>query len=87
MAQDDDWRIRNQDSYLQGVRLHRTTFVSPTPSWDHEHCDFCWAKFMEVGVPGTLHEGYTHNMEFRQVWICDSCFSDFKERFAWTVIE
>jgi len=22
----------------------------PRPEWDHEHCSFCWAKFVEAGA-------------------------------------
>jgi len=59
--------------------------------WDHDHCDFCWAKFMAREIaehdPEILAAGYTIASEKRSTfWICPSCFEDFKERFAWTVV-
>ena len=57
----------------------------PRPDWDHDHCEFCWAKFMEDDLPDVLHEGYTTENEYH--WICPTCFNDFNERFAWTVAE
>ncbi len=59
--------------------------------WDHDHCDFCWAKFMAPEIadrnPEMLAAGYTIASEERSTfWICPSCFEDFKERFAWTVV-
>jgi predicted Fe-S protein YdhL (DUF1289 family) len=33
--------------------------------------------------PGVLHEGYSTEDAYR--WICQGCFSDFRERFQWAV--
>jgi hypothetical protein len=27
-------------------------------SWDDDHCEFCWDKFMEEDYRDVLHEGY-----------------------------
>ncbi len=41
----------------------------------HEHCYFCFEKFMT----DTVAECYcTHDYN---VWICKTCFEDFKEKF------
>jgi hypothetical protein len=82
-ASDDDWRLAGQERYLQGATLHRARWTPPRPEWDHDHCEFCWAKFMDAELPEILHEGYTTADQSR--WVCQSCFEDFKDRFAWRI--
>ncbi len=70
--------------------------------WDHDHCEFCWAKFMEPGSseearryveedPDVFTEGYAateeHPNGLRYHWVCPRCFDDFADRFGWAVIE
>jgi len=84
-ASNIDWRVRDQAAYLQGVRLERATFVS-TPTWDHEHCEFCYAKFADASlIPDALREGYS--TVDRYYWVCTSCFDDFREQFDWALHE
>lgn len=80
---EDDWRLRWQEDYLQGVALQRKTYRKPSKTWDHDHCEFCWAKFSER--EHDLHEGYCTLDQY--YWICDECFRDFKEKFEWQVEE
>ena len=66
--------------------------------WDHDHCAFCWAKFIapdRLAAHRESHDrhqlhvaGYTPETEEsgRRTWICPTCFEDFRERFRWTVI-
>ena len=81
MLENNDWRLTNQQKYLTGATLHWRTWHRPkhNPEWDHDHCEFCWAKFMEEDFPNVLHAGYTTADEYR--WICQTCFDDFKEMF------
>jgi hypothetical protein len=79
----DDWRLTNQDLYLAGATLYWKQWARPGEEWDHDHCAFCWAKFMEEDRPGVLHEGYV-TADGRH-WICRGCFDDFRERFGWKV--
>jgi len=79
----DDPRITNQEKYLKGVVLSRRQYRKPRPDWDHDHCEFCWTKFMETSAPGDLSEGYATPGE--KHWVCPKCFEDFKGRFGWTV--
>jgi hypothetical protein len=71
-----------------GVRLERRPYTAPRPGWDHEHCTFCWAKFMPAGAqpgdPEILTEGYVSEADR---WICEGCFADFRDEFGWTVRE
>lgn len=85
MIEQDDWRLGPQMDYLFRAHLQKKRFQA-TPRNDHEHCEFCWAKFSEY--PDDLHEGYftIAGVNFLQArWICETCFDDFKEMFEWTV--
>ena len=78
---DDDWRLTGQDSFLHGVKLIWSKYTRHSETWDHDHCEFCGAKFMVEDTPDALHEGYA--TEDRYHWVCENCFEDFKERFQW----
>lgn len=80
---EDDWRLQGQERYLKGATLCRRRWHAPRPSWDHDHCEFCWAKFTKAA--DMLREGYT--TEDSYYWICDRCFEDFRVQFEWTVAE
>jgi len=77
----DDWRLTGQERYLHGAVLHRRHWVAPRPDWDHDHCEFCWAKFGGEELPDALRVGYTTEDCYR--WICERCFEDFRARFNW----
>ena len=83
MADDKDWRLTNQEKYLTGVSLVRRRY-EPIPPNDHDHCEFCWKKFMVQDYPDVLHEGYATLDNYR--WICESCFRDFHKRFRWQIV-
>jgi ribosomal protein S18 acetylase RimI-like enzyme len=78
----DDWRLRGQERYLQGATLQWRRYRPPSATWDHDHCEFCWQKFMAEPWPKTQQEAYvTTNGQER--WICAACYADFREQFAW----
>jgi hypothetical protein len=85
-----DWRLTNQAKYLTGVtlRLSRFHVSADRPEWDHEHCEFCWAKIVEGNRKTTgeelLVEAYT--TEDRICWVCPKCFEDFREMFQWKIV-
>jgi hypothetical protein len=81
----DDWRLTGQERYLQGVSLQLARWKADRPGWDHDHCEFCWAKFGGQELPGALQVGYKTADGYR--WICQNCFSDFQQRFGWRVEE
>jgi hypothetical protein len=87
MADDNDWRLQGQERYLHGAVLLRRPYRRrpDDPVWDHYHCEFCWAKFMVEDFPDVLHAGYCTEDEYR--WICDQCFTDFRDRFGWCIRE
>ena len=84
-AADDDWRLNGQEQDLLGVTLIRRAYrrYRDNPEWDHDHCQFCWAKFMQTAHPETLQEGYS--TPDRERWICKGCFDDFVDLFGWKV--
>ena len=70
-------------------------FRAADVKWEHEHCEFCWAKFMDPTYsdehrqhiaqnPEILTEGYTTDEEGgpsrSDCWICPKCFDDFREQ-------
>jgi hypothetical protein len=82
-TKDSDWRLRGQQKYLQDASLLHRPFQS-YDGRDHEHCAFCWAKFMVEDYPKVLHSGYcTPDLHH---WICEACFQDFREKFGWQLI-
>lgn len=82
-----DWRITNQGQYLTGVALHKRPFCirNGRDKWDHEHCEFCWAKIVPVERvsehPDFICEAYA-TIEGNR-WVCPKCYEDFKEQFQW----
>ncbi len=82
MVEQNDWRLTNQRNYLQGAVLVWKVWTQRREDWDHDHCEFCWAKFMENRADAE-GAGYTTEDEYR--WICKRCFQDFHEMFQWIV--
>ena len=82
--EENDWRLNNQENYLKGVDLSWKIYTKYSENWDHDHCAFCWAKFMQEPGPEILTEGYATPDNYH--WICKTCFEDFKTLFNWKVI-
>ena len=74
-----DWRIDNLKR-TQGATLRLKQYAHSGKS-DHDHCEGCWAKFMESGGPDTLTEGYATGDDYR--WICPERFHDLKDVMGW----
>ncbi len=68
-----DWRVDNA-KWTRGTVLHFQKYARPREDWDHDHCEGCFAKFMEAGSPEILTEGYV--TEDNRRWICPECFRD-----------
>lgn len=88
MAEQDDWRQRGRESYLQGATLCWKRYARWSDTWDHDHCAFCWVTFSDSeDVPEALQEGYTM-VDHEQFpdgyhWICSTCYEDFSGQFQW----
>jgi hypothetical protein len=100
-AGEDDWRLTDQESWLHGAELIWKRYRARSETWEHEHCVFCWAKFMDPDFsethrhhiaehPDVLTKGYTTTASHAQGadyhCICKPCFEDFAERFASRVV-
>jgi hypothetical protein len=81
----DDWRRTGQERFLARAKLVFRPWRESRAGWDHDHCEFCFAKLMTAGNPNTLSAGYCTPDEYR--WICPKCFDDFKEEFDFQLIE
>lgn len=82
MIDKNDWRLMRQEEYLKGVPLIRVNpadyaLTLQNKQW-HEHCEFCMKTIYDSSA-----ECYATTDYYR--WICDECFNDFKEIFAWQV--
>ena len=95
-----DWRLTGQERYLSGAVWVRKGYRAPSARWEHDHCAFCWAKFMDPDFspehrrfveehPEVLTVGYTTVVDEARGdhWVCPTCFDDFAERFGWRVVE
>lgn len=77
----DDWRRQGQEKYLNRVQLQFKQYRSYRLGWDHDHCEFCNARFSLFN--DDLKRGYSSKGGYR--WICENCFNDFKDEFNWRV--
>jgi len=75
-----DWRVDNA-KWTRGAVLRFQKYARPRENWDHDHCEGCWAKFMETGSPEVLTEGYV--TEDNRRWICPECFRDLQQEMEW----
>ena len=74
---DDDWRLRGQEKYMMNMKFHFATYPVDEDETEHDHCEFCWQK---IGYGNdAIKEGYVSSDNYR--WVCENCFSDFKEKF------
>lgn len=86
MIDKDDWRLRGQEEYLMHKTFAFETY-SETQNSKHEHCEFCWHKFMEncEGVEDCSEAGYC-TLDHKY-WVCEECYEDFKNNFKWIIAE
>ena len=80
----EDWRLMGQEKYLKGSKLKFGNYGDVMQKSDHDHCEFCFAKFMVHPYPDTLQEGYYTLDKYR--WICKTCYEDFKSIFLFEVL-
>jgi hypothetical protein len=81
----DDWRRQGQERYLAARELRWTDWSPIRPDWDHDHCEFCWAKFGPADADGTDHAAGFVTADDDHHWICSECFEAFRAEFAWTL--
>jgi len=74
-----DWRLQGQETYLQSARLSKRIYKEHKEAWEHDHCEFCSAKFSHH--EDDLQVGYVTRDGYH--WICEECYNDFKDIFRW----
>lgn len=87
------WGQTGQERDLPpGSVLRLTSYRAQDPSWDHEHCIFCWRKFVDPDFheghrrmlaedDHTARKGYTDENE--RSWVCVECMAEFGDGFGW----
>ena len=102
-APPDDWRRRGQENYLRDARLTWKHYQALSADWEHEHCEFCFQKFLDPNYSpvhaDTLRQhpdqqvaaGYTNLEDDARApgrwWICEQCFADFRDEFGWVIVD
>jgi hypothetical protein len=67
---------------MRGAILCLKKWTPYSEEWDHDHCEYCWAKFMESGKD-VLTEGYATEDDYQ--WVCSECFRDLRDEMGWTL--
>jgi hypothetical protein len=81
MIRKDDFRLSgHQANYLHGELLRFGRYRPPRPGSEHDHCEFCWARFSSSPRQGCVTEGFFTD---ERRWICEGCYEDFKVMFDW----
>ncbi|HVJ67123.1 MAG TPA: hypothetical protein VM510_04005 [Caulifigura sp.] len=83
-ASDDDWRLQGQENYLHGAVLTWAEYRTPSPQWDHDHCEFCGAKFADT--TDVMDAQLTGFVTANQRWICRWRAHDMQERFYFVLM-
>jgi len=83
MSSENDWREMGQERYLKGISLTWKKYTATPENEDHNHCEFCFKKFMEIVGEDILTEGYAS--KDNKHWVCKQCFTDFKEEYKWKI--
>lgn len=92
----DDWR-RSSPGVARGAHFHWNQYLAPKPAWDHDHCLFCWAKFVPEEeksqhlTGGDEHTIYSSGYATVEAegsgsgWVCRPCFEDFADELGLVV--
>ncbi|MGA9794596.1 MAG: hypothetical protein WBQ17_03575 [Rhizomicrobium sp.] len=83
-----DWRVDNA-RHTKGFAFAWRKYIAPRPTWDHDHCEGCMAKFAEFEDPEILREGNASDARYKNRpgyydWVCAECFNDLKDEMNWT---
>lgn len=79
----DDWRVMGQEGYLKGKTLVHRHFDRSICREDFLQCEFCWKSLEDAAGKGVL----CFFEPLQKLWVCETCFEDFKAHFDWTVVE
>lgn len=75
--------------HLRGQSFKWKKYYQHSPTWEHDHCAACWAKF--ILAEGGLDRGYAVSADYKHgedsAWVCKQCFGELREAMNWKVIE
>ena len=74
-----DLREQGQEKYLSGLVFEKKRYQKYSETWEHDHCEFCNAKFSEDPSLECFHEGFSAKENY--YWGCENCFDFFKEKY------
>lgn len=78
MVLKDDWRLLNDAVYLKGQYINPTDGEEIFKHAPHlKKCIFCWDKVCDSSYQAWFIP------EDMSCCICEECYRDFKEMFAW----
>jgi hypothetical protein len=78
LIEHNDWRLTNQENYLAQKQVIHTEWEPRQANWNHDHCAFC-----SKTIDHSTGKAYCTTDKYH--WICDDCFTDFKDMFGWSV--
>ncbi len=85
LVDDDDWRLSSPGADLAGHTFRWAEWVRRRDDWDHDHCEFCWAKMTDLSKPDTDdHEYFSGGWVTAAAsdggrWVCPTCFRELSE--------
>lgn len=80
----NDWRYAGQDKGHLNAVWSWGNWRSDNPNNDHDHCEYCWAKFSARGGDDLIQGWHDEGC---QRWICDNCFQVFATHFQYKTAE
>lgn len=99
----DDWRRMAQGLTLPpGTLFERKAYHPYSETWEHDHCELCWATFMDPTFsekhrqlvethPEHQTEGYAttdaHPQGAEYHWVCTMCWDDFAEEYGLRLVQ
>jgi hypothetical protein len=85
MIEKDDWRLNfgKEPEFYKKYKWVLKKWSQTRDNSDHDHCEFCNAKFMDTEGPNILPQGWTDENE--TYWICEGCFEDFRKMYQWDI--
>ena len=85
--EEDDWRLDSPGADLAGHTFRWAEWTRPTETWDHDHCEFCWAKITDLPKPVTDGHLYfkcawvTLDQSGTGHWVCPTCLRELASHF------
>ncbi len=89
-----DDRRASKEQLLRGAVFVLKAYASPSPEWEHDHCELCGRELAVEGshwdTADAVHEGYSapgppDAPRDDHYWVCPSCFERFRAHLGWTL--